>query len=141
MIQYILTTFNHVMRFVTQVDELVKTVERNIQHYFPTSDTSAKRVGATSTEIVGATAGVVGGNILFRKEHKLLHDEITKSESEFKRQSHFLVVMLTAMQKHGASPHVAEILTQLNFNYFYHQQDSQQQQPFTQRSARPERAP
>ncbi|CAI5715400.1 unnamed protein product [Peronospora destructor] len=53
----------------------------------------------------------------------ILRSEMTTSSKEFKRQSHFLVVMLTAMQKNGASPHVNEIVAQLNYNYFYHQEE------------------
>lgn len=145
------------MRFVSQVDEFVKTVERNVSRYFPSSTTtnpteSTDEVdGGGPSDPVDAAGDVEGLEIdqqesgqpvLLRKEHQQVNEEITKSASEFKRQSHFLVVMLTAMQKHGASPHVTEILTQLNFNYFYHQQEQHLAPAFTRtapssHSARP----
>ncbi|KAE9107818.1 hypothetical protein PF005_g22327 [Phytophthora fragariae] len=93
-VQYILTTFNHILRFVGHVDDFVSAVDRNMRKYFPTNWSDDDE------------------------------DTETRSSNEFKRQSHFLVVMLTAMQKHGASPHVNEIVTQLNYNYFYHQQEN-----------------
>ncbi|TYZ68713.1 hypothetical protein PybrP1_006758, partial [[Pythium] brassicae (nom. inval.)] len=99
-VQYILTTFNHIMRFTSHVDELVKAVERNLPHYFPGSGAASSDSSAVPSRKPPAPL-----SILHRSEHRLLHDEMAKSASEFKRQSHFLVVMLTAMHKHGASPH------------------------------------
>lgn len=135
-VQYILTTFNHIMRFTSQADELVKAVECNLPHYVPSSTSVKHTVGLgvlhdddddnSSSRLDSGTGAIQRGkaraplNILRRSEHKLLQDEMAKSASEFARHSHFLVVMLTAMHKHGASPHIAEILTQLNYNYFYH---------------------
>lgn len=146
MIQYILTTFNHIMRFVSQVDELVNAVERNIPRFFSSAtsknisdldefnydyDDEESKADGDDSKAGGNAHSSLGiaqsrQHILLHREHKVINDEITKAASEFKRQSHFLVVMLTAMQKHGASPHVAEILTQLNFNFFYHQPEQQQ---------------
>ncbi|EEY62030.1 uncharacterized protein PITG_14021 [Phytophthora infestans T30-4] len=91
-IQYILTTFNHILRFVRQVDAFVSAVPSVRLPEHP--------------------------------DFRVLQSEMARNAKEFKRQSHFLVVMLTAMQKHGASPHVNEIVTQLNYNYFYHQQET-----------------
>lgn len=153
MIQYILTTFNHIMRFVSQVDELVNTVERNIPRYFPGITTKNVPIdldefnydeelkdGDEISALPSSERAQQDGHhqhILLRREHKVINDEITKAASEFRRQSHFLVVMLTAMEKHGASPHVAEILTQLNFNFFYHQPEQQQQRHFDSGATRP----
>uniref|UniRef100_K3WMR0 Spindle pole body component n=1 Tax=Globisporangium ultimum (strain ATCC 200006 / CBS 805.95 / DAOM BR144) TaxID=431595 RepID=K3WMR0_GLOUD len=135
-IQYILTTFNHIMRYVSQVDELVTVLAR--KHTSRSSSLSNLRRSSLGRELTGdkdedqsehdedeATGlqATTAQPALLGKEHKQLNEELAKSASEFKRQSHFLVVMLTAMHKHGASPHVAEILTQLNFNYFYHKQE------------------
>ncbi|POM63169.1 hypothetical protein PHPALM_27566 [Phytophthora palmivora] len=111
-IQYILTTFNHILRFVGQVDEFVSAVGRNMTKYFP-DNASDKKSDRKTLSI----------RLLEHSDFRILKSEIERSSKEFKRQSHFLVVMLSAMQKHGASPHVIEIVTQLNFNYFYHQQD------------------
>ncbi|KAF1321084.1 Gamma-tubulin complex, dgrip91/spc98 component, partial [Globisporangium splendens] len=133
-IQYILTTFNHIMRYVSQVDELVKALAR--KYTSRSSSSSDVRRSSLGEEMTGdedhsdhdedGAAGLqdtTAQPTLLGKQHKQLNEELVKSASEFKRQSHFLVVMLTAMHKHGASPHVAEILTQLNFNFFYHQQE------------------
>ncbi|KUF77315.1 hypothetical protein AM587_10013160 [Phytophthora nicotianae] len=135
-IQYILTTFNHILRFVRQVDEFVSAVDRNMQKYFPDycSDEDSDQL---ATPRVGKAPSV---RLLEHPDFRSLESELARSSREFKRQSHFLVVMLTAMQKHGASPHVNEIVTQLNYNYFYHQQESrsrtqpqvQQQRPVKQ---------
>ncbi|KAL4105864.1 hypothetical protein PRIC1_003920 [Phytophthora ramorum] len=114
-IQYILTTFNHILRFVGQGDEFVSTVDRNMHTYFPESKQAMDQVGDK----------LLSARLLDRPDFRVLHAEMTRSSKEFKRQSHFLVVMLTAMQKHGASPHVTEIVMQLNYNYFYHQQERQ----------------
>ncbi|KAK1945919.1 Gamma-tubulin complex component 6 [Phytophthora citrophthora] len=119
-IQYILTTFNHILRFVGQVDEFVSVVGRNMHSYFPDcwsdddeeSDSITRKSQRKSSNI----------RLLGHPDFRILQSEMTRSSTEFKRQSHFLVVMLTAMQKHGASPHVNEVVTQLNYNYFYHQQ-------------------
>ncbi|ETP43587.1 hypothetical protein F442_09699 [Phytophthora nicotianae P10297] len=135
-IQYILTTFNHILRFVRQVDEFVSAVDRNMQKYFPDycSDEDSDQL---ATPRVGKAPSV---RLLEHPDFRSLESELARSSREFKRQSHFLVVMLTAMPKHGASPHVNEIVTQLNYNYFYHQQESrsrtqpqvQQQRPVKQ---------
>lgn len=121
MIQYILTTFNHIMRFVSHVDELVHRLERTATDMARASTS----VTTTARSVATGSKPQVSWDVRFHDDHALLHDEIAKSASEFKRQSHFLVVMLTAMHKHGASPHVAELLTQLNFNDFYHQTQPQ----------------
>eukprot|EP00644_Phytophthora_capsici_P002759 jgi/Phyca11/553752/estExt2_Genewise1Plus.C_PHYCAscaffold_550057 len=99
-IQYILTTFNHILRFVGQVDEFVSAIDRNMHTI----------------------------RLLGHPDFRVLQSEMTRSSTEFKRQSHFLVVMLTAMQKHSASPHVNEVVTHLNYNYFYHQRSRTQTQ-------------
>ncbi|KAL3666872.1 hypothetical protein V7S43_007821 [Phytophthora oleae] len=118
--QYILTTFNHILRFVSQVDEFVSVVDRNMHTYYPDCwseddeepDPVTKKYQRKSCNV----------RLLGHPDFRTLQSEMTRSSAEFKRQSHFLVVMLTAMQKHGASPHVNEIVTQLNYNYFYHHQ-------------------
>ncbi|KAG7389994.1 hypothetical protein PHYBOEH_007191 [Phytophthora boehmeriae] len=113
-IQYILTTFNHILRFVGLLDEFVKTIERNLQEYFPER---------SNREIKQSQGGntLERGRLLEHPDFRTLDAEMHISLKEFKRQSHFLVVMLTATQKHGASPHVREIVTRLNYNFFYHQ--------------------
>lgn len=105
-IQYILTTFNQVLRYVQLAEELVDAVERRAAAQTP-SMTTCKQPDSDIWSIPAT---------------RTYRDEMTKCAGEFKRQSHFLVVMLTAMQKHSASTHVGEILTQLNFNYYYHHQ-------------------
>ncbi|KAF4137761.1 Gamma tubulin complex component C-terminal [Phytophthora infestans] len=112
-IQYILTTFNHILRFVRQVDAFVSAVDRDVQKYFPAYADLDQQVGK-----------VPSVRLLEHPDFRVLQSEMARNAKEFKRQSHFLVVMLTAMQKHGASPHVNEIVTQLNYNYFYHQQET-----------------
>jgi hypothetical protein len=137
-IQYIFTTFNHILSFVGHVDGFVSAVDRNMRKYFPawTSDEDAESEQVARQSMPNKSTSRLLGHPDFRT----LHAEIAKRAKEFKRQSHFLVVMLTAMQKHGASPHVNEIVTQLNFNFFYHQPERrprahvplQQQQPVRQ---------
>ncbi|KAG6623529.1 Gamma-tubulin complex, DGRIP91/SPC98 component [Phytophthora cinnamomi] len=113
-IQYILTTFNHILRWSEDGEEFEKTNHRSSK-----ADGTAPKT-----------------RLLLHADFSVLYSDMIRSSNEFKRQSHFLVVMLTAMQKHGASPHVNEIVTQLNYNYFYHQQESRLrvqppvQQPF-----------
>lgn len=128
--QYILTTFNLVMRFLSQLDAFVSNVERNMRHYFPQAvqgvedeDGEEEREEEAKTDDFDSANT---GPLLLRKEHTKIHEELSKSAAEFKRQAHILVVMLTSMEKHGASPHVSELATQLNFNYFYHRQEQQQ---------------
>ena len=77
------------------------------------------------------TRAVPGARMLDHPDFRILYSEMTRRSREFKRQSHVLVVMLTAMQKHGAFPHVNEIVTELNYNYFYHEQErsSRKQSP------------
>ncbi|KAF1775660.1 Gamma-tubulin complex component protein [Phytophthora cactorum] len=118
-IQYILTTFNHILRFVRQVNEFVSAVDRNMHNYFPDCCSEVELDQVTS-HCAGKVPSVW---LLEHSDFRPLQSEMARSSKEFKRQSHFLVVMLTAMQKHGASPHVNEIVTQLNYNYFYHQQE------------------
>lgn len=130
MIQYILTTFNQVMRFVSQLDAFVSNVERNMRHYFPQA-VQGTPLDQDDEDYEEETKGdnldpASSGPLLLRREHIQIHEELTKSAAEFKRQAHILVVMLTSMEKHGASPHVSELATQLNFNYFYHRQEQQQ---------------
>ncbi|KAG6971496.1 hypothetical protein JG687_00002005 [Phytophthora cactorum] len=118
-IQYILTTFNHILRFVRQVNEFVSAVDRNMHYYFPDC-CSEDELDQVASHCAGKVPSV---RLLEHSDFRPLQSEMARSSKEFKRQSHFLVVMLTAMQKHGASPHVNEIVTQLNYNYFYHQQE------------------
>ncbi|OWZ22650.1 hypothetical protein PHMEG_0002630 [Phytophthora megakarya] len=114
-IQYILTTFNHILRYVGQLDEFVSVVGRNLTKY--SSDNWNNDDADHSTKKDNLSV-----RLLEHSDFRIIKSEMERSSKEFKRQSHFLVVMLTAMEKHGASPHVNEIVTQLNYNYFYHQQ-------------------
>ncbi|GMF24432.1 unnamed protein product [Phytophthora lilii] len=122
-IQYILTTFNHILRYVGQVDEFVSAVDRNMYKYFPDYSCGENDEESSHVNSRSLSKGSRSICLLNHSDFRILHAEMSKSSKEFKRQSHFLVVMLTAMQKHGASPHVNEIVTQLNYNYFYHQQE------------------
>ncbi|KAI9912963.1 hypothetical protein PsorP6_005193 [Peronosclerospora sorghi] len=103
--QYILTTFNHILHFVGHVDEFVSMVDRNLHAYITKSESEQKMAST---------------RFLDHSSFRLLRGEMTTSSTEFQRQAHFLVVMLTSMKKYDASSHVNEILTHLNFNYFYH---------------------
>ncbi|CAH0484294.1 unnamed protein product [Peronospora farinosa] len=120
-IQYILTTFNHILRFVGHVGEFVSVVDRNMRAYFPECWSGNGIEMEQETE--KCTRKVPSVRLLEHPVFRILRSEMTTSSKEFKRQSHFLVVMLTAMQKHGALPHVNELVTQLNYNYFYHRQE------------------
>lgn len=121
MIQYILTTFNHILRFLGHVGEFVSAVDRNMRAYFP--EYCSESGNEMEQETKKCTRKVPSVRLLEHPDFRILRSEMTTSSKEFQRQSHFLVVMLTAMQKHGASPHVNEIVTQLNYNYFYHQEE------------------
>ncbi|DBA00150.1 TPA: LOW QUALITY PROTEIN: hypothetical protein N0F65_000473 [Lagenidium giganteum] len=142
-IQYILTTFNHIMRFVHHLDELTKTLDQSLMslsslditgglNNSQASTVSVKSASTpsllSSTSSTGTAAAHLAAQskmrLLFTKGHSRLQEDIHKSSAEYKRQSHFLVVMLSAMQKNGASPHIQEVLTQLNFNAFYHQEQA-----------------
>ncbi|CAI5737724.1 unnamed protein product [Peronospora destructor] len=120
-IQYILTTFNHILRFAGHVGEFVSAVDRNMRAYFPECWSGNGNEMEQETE--KCTRKMPSVRLLEHPDFRILRSEMTTSSKEFKRQSHFLVVMLTAMQKNGASPHVNEIVTQLNYNYFYHQEE------------------
>lgn len=118
------------MRFISQLDAFVLNVERNMRHYFPQAGqgTPFDQNEEDDEEETKADDlhSASSGPLLLRKEYMKVHEELSKSAAEFKRQSHILVVMLTSMEKHGASPHVSELATQLNFNYFYHRQEQPQ---------------
>ncbi|CAI5717342.1 unnamed protein product [Hyaloperonospora brassicae] len=118
-IRYILTTFNHILRFVGHVEEFVCAVDRNMHAYLP----GHRNEDVSGPEPEMRTRAVPGVRILDHPDFRTLYSEMTRRSREFKRQSHVLVVMLTAMQKHGAFPHVNEIVTELNYNYFYHEQE------------------
>ena len=124
MIRYILTTFNHILRFVGHAEEFVCAVDRNVHAYFP----SGRNEDLDKLEPTIRIREASRVRILDHPDFRILYSEMMRCSSEFKRQSHILVVMLTAMQKHGASPHVNEIVTQLNYNYFYHQQEQSRKQ-------------
>ncbi|KAG1697027.1 hypothetical protein DVH05_017414 [Phytophthora capsici] len=124
-IQYILTTFNHILRFVGQVDEFVSAIDRNMHTYFPDCWGEGNEVSDSSKKCRRKSSSI---RLLGHPDFRVLQSEMTRSSTEFKRQSHFLVVMLTAMQKHSASPHVNEVVTHLNYNYFYHQRSRTQTQ-------------
>ncbi|CAH0521226.1 unnamed protein product [Peronospora belbahrii] len=119
--QRILTTFNHILRYISHVDEFVSVVDRNTQASFPEywNDNEMEQ------DVVKCTCSVPSVLLLGHPEFCVLRSEMARNLKQFQRQSHFLVIVLTSMQKHGASPHVNEILTQLNYNYFYHHQDHQ----------------
>uniref|UniRef100_A0AAV1UA43 Spindle pole body component n=1 Tax=Peronospora matthiolae TaxID=2874970 RepID=A0AAV1UA43_9STRA len=122
--RYILTTFNHILRFVGQAEEFVCAVDRNVHAYFPSGQNEDLDKLEPTIRIREASRV----RILDHPDFRILYSGMMRCSSEFKRQSHILVVMLTAMQKHGASPHVNEIVTQLNYNYFYHQQEQTRKQ-------------
>ncbi|KAG7390177.1 hypothetical protein PHYPSEUDO_008631 [Phytophthora pseudosyringae] len=123
-VQYILVTFNHILRFVGQADEFVSAVDRNMHKYFPDCWSEAEDEDSDSDQVAKkGDQRVSSVRLLEHPDFGILQSDMARSSKEFKRQSHFLVVVLTAMQKHGASPHVNEIVTQLNYNYFYHQQE------------------
>ncbi|KAE8916108.1 hypothetical protein PF003_g1006 [Phytophthora fragariae] len=123
-VQYILTTFNHILRFVGHVDDFVSAVDRNMRKYFPTNWSDDDEDTETRSIVSKGAREAPKTRLLLNPDFRVLYADMIRSSNEFKRQSHFLVVMLTAMQKHGASPHVNEIVTQLNYNYFYHQQEN-----------------
>ncbi|KAL7684613.1 putative gamma-tubulin complex component protein [Plasmopara halstedii] len=110
-VQYIVTTFNNILCFVGHVEKFAGAVDRNLHQYFPSMSFETNRDKVSSVPL------------LEHPDFCILRSEMTQSAKNYKRQSHFLVVMLTAMQKHGASKHVEFILTHLNFNYFYHHKD------------------
>lgn len=114
MTQYILSTFNQIMRYVGLLDDCVTVSDRFLVVE------SVQDAENLSTK--GSTGRV---HSMFTLPGNLERcDDLEKCSGEFRRQSHFLVVMLTAMAKHtgNASTHVGEILTRLNYNYFYHDQ-------------------
>lgn len=116
-IQYIVTTFNHILRFVGHVDKFVGEVDRNLRQYFLDLSSQFEK----SDQNFADKASNI--SLLEHSDFRVIRSEMTQSSKEFKRLSHFLVVMLTAMQKHGASPYVDVIVTHLNYNYFYHQKE------------------
>lgn len=118
-IQYILSTFNQIMRYVRLLEDVVEVTERHLSARGGWSGVADEDGDTTEAEDAASMFDLPANTP--RRE------SLDKCAGEFKRQSHFLVVMLTAMAKHSASTHVSDILTRLNYNYFYHSQQPQQQ--------------
>lgn len=107
-------TFNDMIAYVSTVDDFVRTVERNVHQLF-TASTPLNAAGTDGREGRSGQRQRVP-----TPEFHTLVTNLAKSlkgpETNYENQMQVITIVLDAMTKNGASPHVNELSLLLTFN-------------------------